>query len=85
MKEIITIGTQIDTVDGYIVITSEGRGANTVNVDEYTIVWDDENDTDTGEYNKTSRLLTLNDIARRMKEVDGRNHDIRFEKNTEEA
>lgn len=85
MKEVITIGTQINTADGYIIITAEGRGANTVYIDEYTAIWDDENDTETGEYKKESYLITLHDIARRMKEMDGRNHDIRFEKNTEEA
>lgn len=77
-KDIITIGQKINTADGYIEITAAGTAANNVSVDEYTIIWDEETDTEKG-YNKESKLMTLNDIARRMKEVDGQNHELRFE------
>ena len=78
MKDIITIGQKINTPDGYIEIAAAGTASNNVSVNEYTIIWDDETDTEKG-YNKKSKLMTMNDIARRMKEMDGKNHEIQFE------
>ena len=78
MKDIITIGQKINTPDGYIEIAAAGTASNNVSVNEYTIIWDEETDTEKG-YNKESKLMTLNDIARRMKEMDGKNHDLQFE------
>ena len=77
MKDIITIGQEINTLEGYIEITAAGKASNAVYVNEYTIIWDDETDTEKG-YNKESKLMTLHDIARRMKEMDGKNHELQF-------
>lgn len=77
MKNIITIGTDIDTICGYEQVT--GYSNDIVYTDSYEINED-------GDAVKTgSRRLTLNEIARLMTEVDGQAHSVGFEDKEEDT
>jgi len=70
-RETITTGTEISSLEGKLVIT--GYNGHIVYVDEYTLL-------DEGEYKfNTKRMLTLNEIAHEMKEVDGLNYKVIWE------
>lgn len=68
----IKVGSEIDTVTGKLVVT--GWNGHIAFVDEY------EFDYDTEEEKKTcERMLTLSEIGKEMKEVDGLNHNVIWE------
>ena len=70
-KETITKGSEISTLAGYMVAT--GYNGSIVYLDEY------ETDED-GEAEKVGeRMLTLDEIAHEMKNVDGMNHKVIWE------
>ena len=69
-REIISIGTEISTEVGYLKVKS--YNGSIVYVDEYT---DDENGNEVVE----ERMLTLEEIGKEMKSIDGKNHDLRWE------
>jgi hypothetical protein len=71
--EQIRKGTQINTIEGYFVVT--GYNGHIVYCDEYTT---SEEDLDTFE-KAGERRLTLQEIAHEMKKVDGRNHHVTWE------
>ena len=70
-KEIITKGTIIDTIDGFLVIEERNDGglykASHCTFNEFT-----------GTVEGDALLLTAADIERHMKEVDGRNHKVEW-------
>lgn len=70
-REIITKGTKIDTIYGYEIVT--GYNGSVVYTDTYEILDDEE------PYKLRESMLTYSDINARMKEVDGRNHSVRYE------
>lgn len=70
MKNIITIGTQIETLAGYEQVT--GYNGSIVYTDSYEVDMD-------GKAEKVGeRKLTTGEIELLMREVDGRNHEVRF-------
>ena len=69
-KHIVSVGTKIDTIAGYIIVKSINE-AGLCYCDEYTI--DDE---DLDKFTKTETMLMPSDIERMMKEVDGLNHKV---------
>lgn len=72
--EHIRKGSEITTLTGYLVVT--GYNGSIVYCDEYT--YTDEADFDKCE--KTGeRMLTLREIEREMKEVDGGNHRLVYD------
>lgn len=70
-KDIITTGAQIDTIEGYEVVKS--YNGSIVYTDSYEYD-DDGNPQKTGECR-----LTLEEVGKLMKGVDGRNHRVTFE------
>ena len=74
MKNVIHIGSIIDTLDGYIIITSINE-AGLAWADEYIVDGDDE-----AKKTDTVLKLTAQDIARRMRELDGKNHTVIMER-----
>ena len=71
-REHITKGTQIDTLDGFIVLKERNDGG-LFYADEYTI-----NDDGNPELSGVTKL-TKSEIERTMKEIDGRNHSVIWE------
>lgn len=71
MKNIITIGTQIETLAGFEQVT--GYNGSIVYTDSYEVDMD-------GKAEKVGeRKLTTNEIELLMREVDGKNHDVTYE------
>ena len=70
-REHTTKGTQIDTIDGFIVL-KERNDSGLFYADEHEID-DEENAIPAGK-----AMLTAADIERRMKELDGRNHKVEW-------
>lgn len=71
MRETITVMTEIDTAEGYLVVKS--FNGSMVVVEEY-IVGEDDMLFDNGE-----RGLTLAEIGKIMKDRDGMNHKVVWE------
>lgn len=78
-EDIITIGTRISTVTGCDIVT--GYNGSIVYLDEYEPDFDNNPDDliKTGE-----RMLTLYEIGLLMKELDGHNHNVTFESDTDD-
>jgi hypothetical protein len=74
--EHITKGTRIDTLAGYIILKDRNDGG-LYDADEYTI-----NEHDETEFTGAVRL-TKAEIERTMKEMDGKNHSVIWEGETE--
>ena len=74
MKNRIKCGSCIETNDGKLIVRGRGNAMYTAFVEEY--VYDD----DTGDVVYARDLtLTFYEIAKRMKEMDGRNHQVVFD------
>lgn len=71
--EIIKNGTEIATIYGKLVVTG-GNHAGLVYVERYEV-------SDDGDYElvDSDDRITCSDIAVLMKEVDGKNHKVRYE------
>lgn len=70
-REIITKGTRLDTIYGYEVVT--GYNGSVVYTDTYEVLEGEE------PYKIRESMLTYSDINARLKEVDGLNHNVRYE------
>jgi len=71
-KHIITVGTRIDTLDGYVIVKHTNE-AGLCTCDEY--IADDEDPDKLVKSDEALRLMP-SDIARRMREVDGLAHEV---------
>ena len=80
MLDHITKGTEITTVDGYLIIT--GYNGSIVYADHHTQTWPE----DATEFTDDNAIdvvfedrYTLSEIAGLMKEVDGKNHRVIYD------
>ena len=71
MTEIIKNGSEISTLAGYELV--KGYNGSIVYTDSYEI------DDDGNASMVDERMLTLEEIGHLMREVDGRNHNVRYE------
>lgn len=71
MKTTIHKGSKIDTLSGYLVVN--GYNGNIFYTDEYIA------DSDGNPEMVEKLMLTASDIQRAMKQLDGRNHIVRWE------
>lgn len=71
MKNIISVGSRVETLAGYEVAT--GYNGSIVYTDSYEV------DADGSATKVNNRMLTLAEIGHLMREVDGKLHEVRFE------